>query len=125
MEVPTMYAGTSDDERIYSDSPPPRVFFKVVIDYRSFLHREIIGVIPDDSMLVESDYIMTYNSAMDAALEVADGVKDKFEDSRVVEVDEGQIAEGVEYLYFVVDEDDAAIAGIAVETCDYRDDTIH
>lgn len=114
-----------DQQKVFGDSPPEKVFFQVVIDYETFLHREIAGVIPEDEWVRESEPIANFPEALETAHEVALKVGEKFSDSRVVEVDDDELEQADGFLFFVMDEEDLIIAGITVETVDYREETIH
>lgn len=120
-----MFFSGCDEEVLLGDNPPEKIAFQVIIDYETFLHRDIFGVIPSDSLVQESDPILSFPEAMEIAKEVASEVGQKFSDSKIVDIEDDGTDWADGFLFLVTDSVNEIIAGIAVETLDYREETIH
>ena len=107
---------------VFSDSPPEKVFFQIVMEYDKE-HEEVKQSIPEDSMSLESEPLTTYPYALEVAEEIAEKISKEFPSSCVAEPDDEDDSE--EGHFFVVDQEGNELAKVSVYIIDLRRVTFH
>ena len=111
-----------ENQAIFSDRPPPKVCFQVLINYND--QHEIVGKkVKKSARYLESQAIPTFSRAYTSAAETAMSIQKKFPDSQVAKLALDEAPD--DYLFYVIDKGKTEIARVGVSVCDYRKAVIH